>query len=86
MNSPAMDEKKVKKIESTFQRALKQLDFGSTLINLTDKSIDACIHLANIGAVESLLRVVEGQLGQGVYSKIMNGAVDVLYNMSKVDE
>jgi hypothetical protein len=80
-----MSDKKAKKAEGALQKALKSLEF-STATNLTDKDPDSCELLCAAGAVESLLGIIEGQLAQGIYSKVMNGAVDVLYNISKIDK
>lgn len=76
--------KKTKKIEELYEKAVKTTQFTS-FVNLTDKDPEACKILVNLGIIKDLLKIIEGQLAQGVYSKLMNTAVDVLYNLSKID-
>lgn len=78
-------DKKFKKLDGYFQRAVKSLDFSDSLLNLTNEDPETCLQLCNMGVVDSFIGIVEGQLAKGVFSSVMNSAVDILYNISKVD-
>jgi len=81
----AQNEKKQKKVEGYFQKAVKSLEFSGSFLNMTNEDPDMCAHLCSLGVVDSFLSIIEGQLARGIYSKVMNESLDILFNVSKVD-
>ena len=68
--------------------ALKKKDFGNwgnTLLNITDKDQYSAEYLCSLGAVESLLTLVESEWKENPNSSILNSVVDILFNISKYE-